>query len=248
MTFADHFSGHAAAYSRHRPAYPATLYSWLAAQSPRHDTAWDCGTGNGQAASGLVDHFHRVVATDASTQQLAHARPDPRISYVTAVAEAPSLADASLDLVTVAQAVHWFDLDAFYAAVRRVGRPGCLLAVWTYDLVSVDPDVDEVLRWFYSDVVGAYWPPERRHVEDQYRHLPFPFDAVDPAPDFDIRASWNRRDLLALTGTWSSTNRYRRDRGEDPLDRLLPRLAEVWPDESDERSARWLLHLRVGRL
>lgn len=248
MSFADHFSRQAADYSRYRPTYPPALYTWLAGLVEGHDAVWDCGTGNGQAATGLADHFRRVVATDASARQIRQARPHARVSYLVAPAERSALAPASVDMVTVAQAIHWFDFDAFYAEVRRVARPGAVLAAWTYDLVTVDPDVDAVVRWFYSDVVGRYWPSERRYVEEQYRTLPFPFDAVGPVPDFEIAATWRRGDLSALTGTWSSTNRYRQDRGEDPVALLEPRLAEVWPDETEERSVRWRIHVRAGRI
>ena len=151
----------------------------------------------------------------------------------------------------MAQAVHWFDLDTFYAQVRHVGRPGGVLAVWTYSVFTVDPAVDEVVRWYYGDVVGPYWPPERWHVEDRYRSLPFPFDPVNaegPEPAFAMHPTWRREDLVGQLGTWSSTNRYRDARGSDPLGLLRPRLAEVWPDPEERRVIDWPLHLKVGRL
>lgn len=260
VSFPDHFSGHAAAYSRHRPAYPKELYVWLAGLVDLHDVAWDCGTGSGQAAAGLAEHFRRVVATDASPQQISQARPRSGVSYVLAAAERAPLPDHRVALVTVAQAVHWFDLDAFYAEARRVVRPGGLVAVWTYSLFTVDPDVDDVVRWYYRDVVGPYWPPERWHVEDCYRNLPFPFEPLDTGsgtagpgdvtsvPAFTMRPSWRREDVLAQLGTWSSTNRYRDTMGADPLDLLGPRLAEVWPDAHERKAVDWPLYVKVGRL
>ncbi|MGD8320135.1 MAG: class I SAM-dependent methyltransferase [Gemmatimonadota bacterium] len=246
--FPDHFSGHAALYQRYRPTYPAALYAWLAERSPSRRVAWDCATGNGQAAVGLAPHFDAVVATDASGEQLAHARPHARVSYVRATAEQAPLPPASVDMVTVAQAVHWFDMEAFYREVRRVARPGGHLAVWTYSLVEAGPEVDGVVRWFYDDVVGPYWPPERQHVHEHYEKLPFPFDEVDGVPHFDMRPRWTREDLLGQLTTWSSVNRYRDAHGEDPLALLEPRLAEVWPDPREVRTLSWPIILRVGRL
>lgn len=245
--FPDHFSGHAELYRRHRPTYPPELFQWLAALSPGAGVAWDCATGNGQAAAGLAPHHRLVVATDASPEQLAHAAALPNVRYVHATAEQAPLAPFSVDLVTVAQAVHWFRFDEFYGEVRRVVRRGGHLAVWTYSVVSVDPDVDGVVDWFYHDVVGRYWPPERQHVHECYRRLPFPFEEIE-APDFDMRPHWRRADLLAQLSTWSSVNRYRADRGADPLELLRPRLAEVWSDPEEVRRLSWPIHLRVGRL
>lgn len=221
--------------------------------------AWDCATGNGQAAVGLAPLFRRVVGTDASTGQLAHARSHPRVAYVAALAERTPFPDACVNLVTVAQAVHWFRLDAFWAEVRRVVRPGGVIAVWTYELFSVDPGVDAVIRWFYSEVVGPHWPPERRLVEEGYRTLPFPFDEIGgeaglrdrgaPAiPEFVMRPRWRREDVLGQVSTWSAVRRYREAHGADPLDRLAPRLAEAWPDPDEGRAVRWPLRLRVGRV
>lgn len=246
-TFPDHFSGHAALYRRYRPTYPAELYAWLAEHSGSHGVAWDCATGSGQAAVGLAPRFQRVVATDASAQQLDAARAHPSVGYVRAAAEHAPLADHSVDLVTVAQAVHWFDLEAFYAEARRVARPGALLAVWTYSLARVNAAVDAVVDWFYSDVVGPWWPPERQHVHDRYAYLPFPFERV-PVPDFDMRPTWTRAELVGQLSTWSSVNGYRRERGENPLDLLEPRLARAWPDAEESHDVSWPIHLLVGRL
>ena len=179
-SFKDHFSAHASAYARYRPRYPEALFAYLASLCPAHDLAWDCATGNGQAARSLTEHFARVVATDASADQLAHAAPHEQITYHVAPAAQSPLASHSADLVTVAQALHWLDLDAFYAEVRRVLKPGGVLAVWTYGLLRINPAVDAVIQRLYTDIVGAYWPPERRHVEDGYRALAFPFDAIEP--------------------------------------------------------------------
>jgi SAM-dependent methyltransferase len=245
MSFQDHFSGHAAAYASHRPGYPPELFGWLAAQVPAHSLAWDCATGSGQAALGLAAQFERVVATDAAAAQLAHAGAHARVDYRVAAAEASGLAAASVDLVTVAQALHWFDLDAFYREARRVLRPGGALAVWCYGLCEVDPAIDALLGWFYRELVGPYWPPERRHIDARYADLAFPF-AEQPVPAFAMRADWDRAALLAYLGTWSAVVRCRRATGTDPIAELEPRLREAW-GAATVRTVRWPLAVRLGR-
>src|SRR5262245_43513302 len=166
--FKDHFSRHASLYTRFRPTYPGALFDFLANSSPRRRLAWDCATGGGQAATSLAERFERVVATDASPQQLAEAKPHPRIDYRTATAEASGLQDRSAQLVTVAQAVHWFDLDRFYAEVRRVLAPNGLLAVWCYCHSAISPELDALILHFYRDIVGPYWTSERKLIESGY--------------------------------------------------------------------------------
>jgi len=162
MSFKDHFSGHAAAYATCRPGYPRDLVAAVARLHREHRLALDTGTGNGQAAVGLAEHFDRVVATDPSAQQLAHATPHPRVEYRIAPSEASGLPDGSVDLVTAAQAFHWFDFDRFFAEVKRILAPGGAVAIWTYNLPRVDPAVDRQIDRLAHDVTGPYWPPERR--------------------------------------------------------------------------------------
>src|SRR6266568_6165743 len=175
MRFPDHFSGVSAGYAAFRPRYPDALFDFLADAAPARDAAWDCATGNGQAAIGLAHHFPRVIATDASEAQIAHATPDPRVTYRVAPAEASGLDDRSVDLVTAAQALHWFDRPKFWAEARRVLRPRGVVAVWTYLLFEIAPEIDAIIREFYSDVVGPFWPPERHITEERYRTIEFPF-------------------------------------------------------------------------
>jgi SAM-dependent methyltransferase len=245
--FRDHFSGQAGDYARFRPGYPARLFAWLADAAPSRGRAWDCGTGSGQAACGLAEHFREVVATEPSAAQLAHAAPHPRVRDVRAVAESAPLRAASVDVVAVAQALHWFDLDRFYGEVRRVARPGALLAVWTYGLARVSPPVDAAVRHFYGAVVGPYWPPERRHVESGYRTLPFPFDELPPPP-LHAEHTWTLRDLLGFLRSWSAVGRYRAARGVDPVAAATPALAAAWGHPSLPRRVRWPLALRVARV
>jgi len=247
MTFNDHFSDHADRYGVYRPSYPPDLFKYLASNVPRRDLVWDCGTGNGQAAHGLAAHFRRVVATDASAAQIAQARPHDRIEYFVAHAEQSPLPDCSVDLVTVAQALHWLDLDRFYPEVRRVARPGSVLACWCYELSTVDEQVDAVINRYYKEIVGPYWPPERELVESGYRTLPFPFEELT-APSFRMVASWDLHHLMGYLGTWSATARYRADRGQDPLNEVRQALADAWGHPDRVREVTWPLRLRIGRV
>lgn len=245
--FQDHFSAKADAYARYRPDYPAALFAWLRSLVSERRRAWDCATGNGQAALALAEHFDEVIATDASERQLRRAPPHPRVRYAVAPAEQSGLESGSIDLVTVAQAAHWFDLDRFYAEARRVLRPDGALALWAYSVCTVDPEVDRVIAHYYVDVVGPYWPPDRAAVDDHYRSLPFRFRELDRTPALWMEKSWNLDELLGYLGTWSSTQGYVRARGEDPLPALRQRLEAVWGDTGLARSVRWPLHIRTGR-
>jgi hypothetical protein len=247
MTFKDHFSTQADRYTRYRPGYPRELFEYLATLPASRSEAWDCGTGNGQAAVALAEFFEHVDATDPSARQIEHATPHPRVRYHVAPAERCPLADDSVDLVTVAQALHWFDLDAFYTEVRRVGRRGSILAVWTYGLATITPEVDNVVLRLYSDVLGDYWPPERRIVEDRYQSIAFPFAAIEP-PLLAMEAMWNLADLLGYLSTWSSAQKYLEAHGADPLELVRADLAQAWGSADVERTVHWPLHLRVGRI
>ena len=246
-SFKDHFSARSSDYARYRPDYPDALFDWLASLVPAGHVAWDCATGNGQAAGALARHFERVIATDASTRQLASAAPHPRVEYRVAPAEQSGLGDASVDLVTVAQAAHWFDLERFYAEVRRVLRPGGSVVLWSYSVCTVDDAVDQVIAHFYVDVVGPYWPPDRAAVDDHYRSLPFPFPELTPPAGLTMEKRWSLDDLLGYLGTWSSTQGYVRARGEDPLPALRERLRPAWGEAGTEHLVRWPLHIRAGR-
>ena len=245
--FADHFTSVAADYASFRPTYPAALFAWLADIVPGRALAWDCAAGSGQASRGLAAHFERVIATDASAAQIAAAASHPRVEYRVAPAEASGLPDGVVDLVTVAQALHWFDLDRFYAEARRVLKPGGVLAVWTYGVLSVAGEaVDARARAFYRETVGPYWPPERRHVESGYRTLPFPFAELE-TPAFRMEASWSLPELLGYFRSWSATARYLAERGHDPVEALAAELASLWGSPSDRRTITWPLALRAGR-
>ncbi len=243
----DHFSAHAANYARHRPTYPPGLFAWLARQCPVRNMAWDCATGNGQAALALTEHFRRIHATDFSAEQLAQAKPHPRIDYRLAPAEASGLADHSCDLVVVAQALHWFCNERYFAEVRRVLKPGGLFAAWTYTLLHSDPGLSAIVRDYSINTVGAYWPPERRWVDLGYRDMPFPCADIE-TPDFEIKLDLTLEDVLAYLRTWSSTQRCIMETGVDPCIALGDRLKEVWPIPETPKTIVWPITLRCGRI
>jgi SAM-dependent methyltransferase len=245
--YADHFSRLASEYAECRPSYPNELFGYLAGLVIQRDLAWDCAAGSGQATLALATFFRRVVATDASGPMLDRAPRHPRIEYRVAPAQTSGLEDGTVDLVTVAQALHWLELTPFYAEVRRVLVPSGVLAVWTYGTQQLDDSaLDEPLQHFYTEVVGPYWPLERRHVESGYRTLPFPFAEIE-SPSFIMRAQWNLSQLLGYIRTWSATQRFRETVGNDPVDSLSSELAPHWGDPDVPRRVSWPLSLRVGR-
>lgn len=247
--FKDRFAERAVAYAAYRPIYPVALASFLAGAAPGRGLAWEAGCGSGQLSALLATRFARVIATDASPAQLAHATKRPNIEYRCAPAEASGLPDGAADLTAAAQAAHWFDLPAYYAEVRRVTRPGGLVALISYGLLGVADDIDAVVARFYSGVLGPYWPPERRDVDDGYRSLPFPFEEI-PAPDLEIRAEWTLPDLIGYVETWSAVRALVgvEGRGSAPLEAFRQELARVWGPAERVRSVRWPLAVRVGRV
>lgn len=247
VSFQDHFSGHASDYARYRPRYPAELFQFVSGLCAQRRRAWDCATGNGQAAIGLAPYVDEVIATDASAQQIASAAPCPGVSYRVAPAEASGLEPGSVDLITVAQALHWFDFEAFYREVRRVAAPRGLLAVWVYDLLRLGADLDPLIRHYHDEIVGPYWPAERRWVDDCYRSIPFPFEEM-AVPAFEIRLSAPLAGLVGYLETWSAAKGYQRERGENPLGRIFPELTARWGPAELAREWVWPVWLRVGRL
>jgi SAM-dependent methyltransferase len=244
--FKDHFSGHAAEYAAYRPGYPASLFDFVAGLPARRGVAWDAATGNGQAATGIAAHFERVIATDASPQQIANAVPHERVEYRVAPAEDSGLAAGSVDLVTVAQGLHWFDFDRFYAEARRVLAPGGAIAVWTYNLARVEPAFDRITDRLARQIVGRCWPPERRWVDEEYRTIPFPFPEV-ATPAIAHEEQWDLGRLLLYFGTWSACKRYRQETGRDPAKLVQDELAATWGPPGAVRRVHWPIYLRAGR-
>ena len=245
--FSDHFSSLSAAYATHRPGYPEGLFDLLAELPRQRGRAWDCATGSGQAAVPLARRFELVIATDASAAQVRSAAEHPRVRYGVSAAESVPFRSGVFDLITVAQALHWLELPVFYAEARRLLAPGGVVAVWTYGRQRVDGGpIDAAVNHYYDEVVGPYWPPERRWVETGYRTLRFPFDEV-PVAAPPMTVSWTLDELLGYIGTWSATARYRATAGIDPLPGLAERVAGVWGDGTVRRRVEWPLSVRAGR-
>lgn len=240
----DLFSSYAHRYARYRPTYPDDLYEFVLRHVPDRAAAWDCATGNGQVATVLARYFARVDATDLSAPQLAQAIPAPTVRYAVSRAESTPFADASFDLITVGQALHWFDFTRFFAEARRVLRPGGVLAVWGYELLHVSPEIDALIDVFYTKTVGPYWAPERRYLNERYQTVPFPFAEV-PAPAFSMEKTWTLDDLLGYLGTWSAVAGFRQARGFDPVPDLGQALRDYWP-EGETKGVTFPVFLRLG--
>jgi len=244
----DYFSDRSALYAVFRPTYPEPLFDTLAKLPARRSVALDCGTGNGQAAVGLSTRFERVVAIDASAEQLEHAIPAPNVAYHHAQAEASGLPDGSVDLVTVAQALHWFDIPAFFAEAQRVLVPGGDIAVWGYGDPTVDDAaVQSVVHDFNRGTLEDYWPPERHLLLGGYGAVEFPFDEI-ATPSFSLEQRWSLDQLTGFLRTWSATTRFAAKHGRDPVAGIESPLARAWGDGGETRLIRWPLYLRAGRV
>lgn len=245
MNFKDHFSKHAGDYARARPRYPQSLFEYLAGLCVQTTLAWDCGTGNGQAALGLAPWFEKIVATDASGEQLAQAPRHARIEYLQAPAERTPFAPHSCDLITVAQALHWFDSGAFFSEARRVLKKDAVIAVWSYERSRISPEVDAVIEHYYTDIVGQDWPPERKLVAEGYRTIEFPFKEIAP-PAFRMELQWTRDEYLDYLYSWSATRRYLQRTGRNPLELISGELKTAWPDAA-RLNVTWPINMRIGR-
>ncbi len=242
--FRDHFSHDSAGYAAHRPTYPEQLAEWLARESPARTLAWEAGCGSGQLSPLLAGRFERVLATDASAQQIAAASAHPRVEYRVAPAEASALPDRCADLVVAAQAAHWFELERFYAEARRVARPGALLALVSYGKTRIAPDLDPLIDEFHDHTLAGHWPPERAHVVDGYARLSFPFERL-AVPELAIEREWGIEELLAYVRTWSGVVALLRAGKAAELERFEVRLRALW---GARRLVRWPLTLLAARL
>lgn len=255
----DLFSAQSKEYASSRPTYPRGLFEFIVGLVDEKNLAWDCATGNGQAAVVLADYFKEVVASDISVRQLENAQQKSNIAYRRFHAENTPLEDNSVDLITVAQALHWFDFDRFYCEARRVLRRrkdgktnrGGILAAWAYGLHTISPDVDKVTHKLYEDILGdKYWPPERKYVEDRYETIPFPFEQI-PAPEFQIQLSWNLSELVNYFRSWSSVQRFIEKNKYDPVSEVSDSLEYAWGGRnkvSEKRKVIWPLYLKIGKI
>jgi ubiquinone/menaquinone biosynthesis C-methylase UbiE len=244
--FKDHFSERAAGYASHRPHYTKELVQWLASIAPSKGLVWDVACGSGQLSELLGDEFAKVIATDASSAQIEQAKPHPHVEYRVEPAEHSSLADHSADLITVAQAVHWLNLDAFYIEARRVARPGAVLALVAYHIAVIDPEVDAVIDQFYSGDLDGYWPPERKHIETEYRDIPFPFERIATAERKYLSVNWDVEQMLGYIRTWSAVRALEKAKGAAKTDQFADRLRTVW--RSGIREVRWPLVILAGKI
>lgn len=241
------FTRNTDAYRANRPTYDPALIAWLSQQAPDQVLAWDCGCGSGQATVELARHFQHVLGTDVSAQQLAKAEQATNIEYRCEPAEQTSLAAGSVSLTLVAQALHWFDLECFYAEVRRVSKRGGLLAVISYNLSTITPEVDALVNHLYHDILGGYWAAERKHVEQGYRTLAFPFERIE-VPAFTLDAQWDLARLLGYLESWSALGTYQATHGKNPLDPLRERFQQAWGDPASPRRVSWPLTVNLGRV
>jgi len=245
--FKDHFSRQSDTYAAARPRYPDALYAWLASRCTERELAWDVGCGNGQASVGLAGHFERVIACDPSAAQIANAIPHPHVEYRVQAAESAALPERSVDLLVVAQALHWFDLDAFYASALPALKPGALFAAWTYEVSRVMPEVDAVFERLYRGPLDPYWPPERAHVESGYRDLPMPGPLLEDIPVFTLEVDWSADQYLAYLRSWSASQRHLDATGIDAVGRIEAELRAAWDGEASRRVS-WPMPLKVCRI
>ena len=242
----DNFSTQADVYARYRPDYPPALYEFVLKNVQERNTAWDCGTGNGQTAKVLAKHFAQVYATDISEQQISKAVKATNITYSIQPAEKTQFADNSFDLITVSQALHWFKLDLFYKEVYRLGRPGSWIAVWVYNLPRISPIIDEIIGiQFYKEKIGRYWDPERKFVDEQYATIPFPFPEIQ-CPILSMDFYWTIEELLGYISSWSAVQKFIQAEGQDPLEELKIKLSAHWTHTVTPVS--FPIYLRMGQV
>lgn len=244
--FKDNFSKQSDAYLKFRPHYPDDLYKYLSSISPGNELAWDCGTGNGQAATGLSPYFKKVIATDPSAQQIKNAIQRENIVYMISPAESSGLERSAVDLISIANALHWFDLEKFYAEVDRVLKPSGVLAAWCYGNPVQFSHIDPIINYFHDEIIGNYWLAENRLVEKKYSTLAFPYGELD-APNFKIEKALYFADLIGLLNTWSAVQRYKDQNGSSPVDLVEKELSTAWGDKSQSKIFTWQLVLKVRR-
>lgn len=241
-----YFTRQAKAYAAFRPDYPGELYDFIFSHLRGRSCAWDCATGNGQVAKCLAMHVDKVLATDISQEQLDNAVLAPNITYSLSRAEKTQFQDHQFDLITVGQALHWFEAADFYAEVRRTGRPDGLLAVWGYAQLTVEPEIDNLFLDFYHNVVGPYWDDRRKLVENHYRDIPFPFKQL-ACPEFFIKVNWTIEQFTGYLSSWSATQKYILSLGNDPVQGFYEDLRSVWrPGEA--KLVKFPVFMKAGRI
>ena len=241
--FKDLFSAQSSDYARYRPRYPEALFDWLAGQTARKGLAVDLGCGSGQASVALAGRFEFVIGVDPSQAQLDNAAKHERLAYVCAPAEKTGLAGGGADLVTVAQAFHWFKRPEVYGEMKRLSHPGAVLAIWCYELTKVSPRVDAAIWKLYYDHLDTYWEPERKLVEEGYKNVDLPFKELS-VPKFPMREEWTLEQFRGYISTWSPLKRFRMEKGFDPLEKVWPEVRQAWGDQ-EKQEIFWPLRVRA---
>ena len=244
VKFKDHFSENSEEYNKFRPKYPAELFSYLASVSNQHQKAWDCATGTGQSAISLSEYYSTVIATDASETQIENAEKKQGVVYRVATAENSNIEDSSIDLITVAQAFHWFNIDEFSKEANRVLKDKGILSMWTYNLLSVQEDIDEEIFYLYNMILGEYWPEEIKMAEDGYKSVQLPFKEIG-FPSFNMSAKWNLSQLIGYLCTWSAIKEYQKKLGVNPVENVYDKIADIWGGPENVLSVKWPLKLRL---
>jgi ubiquinone/menaquinone biosynthesis C-methylase UbiE len=245
-TMKDNFSTQAGNYARYRPAYPSELFEFLLSHVNGREAAWDCATGNGQTAVELAKSFRKVFATDISQKQLDKAEQKENILYSMLPAEQTPFEDDMFDLVTVSQALHWLRFDSFYSEVKRVTKPGGLLAVWVYSLLRISSPIDTIIaEQFYKDTLHGYWDSERKHVDDNYSNIPFPFEEIK-TPGFLIRFEWTLEELAGYLNTWSAVQKFISRNEFDPVPEAIEKIKPLWTER--KMKIIFPVTMRIGRI
>lgn len=242
----DNFSIHADKYLKYRPAYPPDLMRFLNETARFHENAWDCGTGNGQMAKGLSPYFKHIFATDISEAQLKECLYEENITYKIETAEKTSFPDNMFDLITVAQAIHWFNFKAFYAEVERTIKPGGVLAIVGYGLLQIDGETDKVISKLYTELLGPFWDKERKYIDENYQTILFPYEEM-LAPEFQNTYEWSFEQLIGYLQTWSAVNHYVKRKGENPVELMYPELKNAW-GQTNFKKVKFPLLLRMARI
>ena len=246
MDFKDYFSDEADSYAQSRPTYPDELFKYLASLCPANNVAWDCATGNGQAALSLTNYFKQIIATDASEQQIKNAAPHEKIRYAVALADNSGIDTGTVDLVTIAAALHWMDFDKFYTEVKRVLKPGGIIAGWTYYDSQITDAIDSIVYRLSREILRAYWPAESVYVQNRYRTIPFPFQPIE-SPLFKTSVNGTIDFLFRYLRSWSSSQRYIKATGKDPIDLIKKELENAWGDVSQPKEITWDITIKIGR-